>query len=157
MSAEVENKTGEETIKVDDAPAKKIDDSPVKEPPCEKAEAETKSGDDKKEEGEGKAEKKEAAPPPPRVHKQDFQKDVVYLYQFCRTPVLPSLSPYCLKVETWLRLTEVQYEVCFYKKNSSNYKFRKNISHFIAPPCQEYHQVAPFFRKRGPGPTSHYP
>lgn len=116
MSAEVENKTGEETIKVDDAPAKKIDDSPVKEPICEKAEAETKSGDDKKEEGEGKAEKKEAAPPPPRVHKQDFQKDVVYLYQFCRTPVLPSLSPYCLKVETWLRLTEVQYEVCSYKK-----------------------------------------
>ncbi len=110
MSAEVENKTGEE-IKVDDAPAKKIDDSPVKEPPAEKADAETKSGEEKKEEGEGKAEKKEAAPPPPRVHKQDFQKDTVYLYQFCRTPVLPSLSPYCLKVETWLRLTEVQYEV----------------------------------------------
>lgn len=46
-----------------------------------------------------------------RVHKQDFAKDTVYLYQFSRTPLLPSLSPYCLKVETWIRLTEIKYEV----------------------------------------------
>lgn len=119
MSAEVENKAAEqEVIKTgEDAPAKKIDDSPVKEPPCEKTDAETKEDGKKEGEGEGKEgkEKKEAVPPPPRVHKQDFQKDTVYLYQFCRTPVLPSLSPYCLKVETWLRLTDVQYEVCSHK------------------------------------------
>lgn len=48
---------------------------------------------------------------PVLVHKADFEKEVVYLYQFTRTPALPSLSPYCLKVETWLRLANVKYEV----------------------------------------------
>lgn len=46
----------------------------------------------------------------PTVHKANFEKDVVYLYQFTRTPLLPSMSPYCLKVETWLRLTGLKYE-----------------------------------------------
>lgn len=45
------------------------------------------------------------------VHKVNFEKDVIYLYQFSRTPLLPSLSPYCLKVETWLRLSGLKYEV----------------------------------------------
>lgn len=49
----------------------------------------------------------------PSVHKPNFEKDVVYLYQFPRTPLLPSLSSYCLKVETWLRLNGIQYEVRF--------------------------------------------
>lgn len=47
----------------------------------------------------------------PTVHKVNFEKDVIYLYQFSRTPLLPSLSPYCLKVETWLRLSGLKYEV----------------------------------------------
>ncbi|KAJ8684281.1 hypothetical protein QAD02_020073 [Eretmocerus hayati] len=54
-----------------------------------------------------------AAPPQPKapaVHKPNFDKDVVYLYQFPRTPLLPSLSSYCLKVETWLRLNGIKYE-----------------------------------------------
>lgn len=52
-------------------------------------------------------------PPQPKfsVKKQNFEKDVVYLYQFSRTPVIPSMSPYCLKVETWLRLAGLKYEV----------------------------------------------
>lgn len=56
-----------------------------------------------------------ADPPAPKcnVHKTNFEKDVIYLYQFSRTPLLPSLSPYCLKVETWLRLAGLKYEVCF--------------------------------------------
>ncbi|CAD7081471.1 unnamed protein product [Hermetia illucens] len=54
-----------------------------------------------------------AKPDPPVkycVHKTNFEKDVIYLYQFSRTPLLPSLSPYCLKVETWLRLAGLKYE-----------------------------------------------
>jgi len=53
-----------------------------------------------------------AEPPQPKfsVKKQNFDKDVVYLYQFSRTPVIPSMSPYCLKVETWLRLAGLKYE-----------------------------------------------
>lgn len=50
-------------------------------------------------------------PPKVTVHKADFEKDIIYLYQFSRTPFLPSISPYCLKVETWLRLAGLKYEV----------------------------------------------
>jgi len=49
-------------------------------------------------------------PPPPKVHKTDFEKDTVYLFQFGRNATLPSMSPYCLKVETWLRLNGMKYE-----------------------------------------------
>ncbi|XP_055923274.1 failed axon connections isoform X2 [Eupeodes corollae] len=53
---------------------------------------------------------KTEAPPKYNVHKANFEKDVIYLYQFSRTPLLPSLSPYCLKVETWLRMAGLKYE-----------------------------------------------
>lgn len=79
----------------------------------EKADDKAEKADKEKKEEEKKdvKAKKEPAAPKPAVHKQDFEKDVVYLYQFTRTPVLPSLSPYCLKVETWLRLAALRYEV----------------------------------------------
>ncbi len=51
-------------------------------------------------------------PPKPAVHKVDFEKNVVYLYQFSRTKNIPSPSPFCLKVETWLRMAGIKYEVC---------------------------------------------
>jgi len=44
------------------------------------------------------------------VKKTDFEKDVVYLYQFSRTKNTPSPSPFCLKVETWLRMAGIKYE-----------------------------------------------
>lgn len=50
---------------------------------------------------------------PPSVHKQDFVEDIVYLYQFSRCPTVPSCSPFCLKVETFLRMAGISYEVCF--------------------------------------------
>ena len=55
--------------------------------------------------------KEPAPPPPPPVHKKDFEKDIVYLYQFPRCPKLPNISPKCLKVETWLKLHGIKYEV----------------------------------------------
>nr|CAD7441823.1 unnamed protein product [Timema bartmani] len=74
---------------------------PQEEKPSEEATAETT---------ETPATQSAVQPPKPTVHKQNFEKDIIYLYQFSRTPVLPSLSPFCLKVETWLRLAALKYE-----------------------------------------------
>lgn len=73
-----------------------------------------------------------AATPAPNkaasVHKPNFEKDVVYLYQFPRTPLLPSLSSYCLKVETWLRLNGIKFENVDHKMK---YKSKKGQLPFI--------------------------
>lgn len=67
---------------------------------------------------------------PVTVHKADFEKEVVYLYQFTRTPALPSLSPYCLKVETWLRLANIKYEVFSMKIHLKNIFLKKFFGKF---------------------------
>jgi hypothetical protein len=43
--------------------------------------------------------------------KFDWQKDIVYLIQFPRIRLLPSVSPYALKMETYLRMANIDYEV----------------------------------------------
>lgn len=82
------------------------------------------------------AAKGEPAPPKVVVHKQNFEKDVVYLYQFSRTPLLPSLSPYCLKVETWLRLAGLKYEVlCFFQ---FFHIYQQYLIHYLMNSCVKY-------------------
>jgi len=77
---------------------------------------EEKPGEEQKEpaaEPKPKKEKKPkepAPPPPPPVHKKDFEKEVVYVYQFSRTSTVPTISPACLKLETWLKLNGIKFE-----------------------------------------------
>lgn len=107
----------------------------------ETAAAEAKAEEAKQENaggGDQAASKEAAAPVPPKVvvHKANYERDVVYLYQFSRTPLLPSLSPYCLKVETWLRLAGIKYEVreppCFVSRRE---RPRTNMPRGRYPPA----------------------
>ncbi|XP_061386848.1 failed axon connections isoform X2 [Musca vetustissima] len=75
------------------------------------AEKQDAAVEDTKKESENAVVTAKSEPAPKcNVHKTNFEKDMIYLYQFSRTPLLPSLSPYCLKVETWLRLAGLKYE-----------------------------------------------
>ena len=83
----------EEAVKADDTKEEKKDE--------EKTGEETKDAKEEAPKKEKKEKKvKEPAPPVPQVHKKDFEKDVVYVYQFSRTSAVPSISAPCLKVET---------------------------------------------------------
>uniref|UniRef100_A0A914X127 Failed axon connections homolog n=1 Tax=Plectus sambesii TaxID=2011161 RepID=A0A914X127_9BILA len=48
--------------------------------------------------------------PRPSPYKSDWKQGVVYLYQVPRFSTIPSASPYCLKLETWLRMADITYE-----------------------------------------------
>ena len=102
----------EEAVKADADNAKeekKDEEKPSEEQTKEPAAApETKPKKEKKP-------KEPAPPPPPPVHKKDFEKEVVYVYQFNRTSTTPSISPACLKVETWLKLNGIKFEVIYAK------------------------------------------
>jgi len=84
----------------------------------EEKEAQQETEEKKDEEKKEEKEKTVASPPKEKVekpkrfpvHKQDFETDVVYLYQYMRTPQIPSISPFCLKVESWLKLQGIKYE-----------------------------------------------
>ncbi|VDK88768.1 unnamed protein product [Onchocerca ochengi] len=42
--------------------------------------------------------------------KNDYKQGLVYLYQFPRMKYVPTMSAFCLKMETWLRMADIQYE-----------------------------------------------
>ncbi|VBB33885.1 unnamed protein product [Acanthocheilonema viteae] len=51
--------------------------------------------------------------------KNNYKQGMVYLYQFPRVKHIPNISPFCLKLETWLRMADIQYEnVCSWKIRS---------------------------------------
>lgn len=57
--------------------------------------------------------------PPRKLQKEDWKKDVVYLCQFPLVPSVRTISPFALKLETWLRMAGVKYENVYTMKFSS--------------------------------------
>lgn len=45
-----------------------------------------------------------------RVAGRDYPKDTVILHQIKRGPFAPSMSPFCLKLETYFRMTKIPYQ-----------------------------------------------
>ncbi|XP_003394622.1 failed axon connections isoform X2 [Bombus affinis] len=113
MATETEN-TGPESKEIKDV--KEMKEALKDETPPDNKQEEKDAA--KKEDSGKKEEAADAAAATPSnaptkaisVHKTNYEKDIVYLYQFFRIPLLPSISPYCLKVETWLRLNGIKYE-----------------------------------------------
>ncbi|KAH7723940.1 cadmium-inducible lysosomal protein CDR-5 [Aphelenchoides avenae] len=54
---------------------------------------------------------KKTRPRKVRIHKKDWKKDVVYLYTFPRPKCTANALPYSLKVETFLRVNNIPYEI----------------------------------------------
>lgn len=73
------------------------------------------------------------------VHKQDYEEGMVYLYQINRSPLLPSVDPACLKLETWLRLAAVKYENV---DHGMKFKSKKGQLPFVEFDGEEYCDVS---------------
>merc|ERR1712238_57894 len=115
----------EEAVKADAENAteeKKDEEKPSEETKTKEAEA--KEPKPKKE----KKPKEPAPPPPPAVHKKDFEKEVVYVYQFNRTATVPSISPACLKLETWLKLNGIKFETV---NHNSKLRSKRGLLPFV--------------------------
>ncbi|WKX98803.1 hypothetical protein Q1695_014023 [Nippostrongylus brasiliensis] len=56
-----------------------------------------------------------------KIQKDDWKRDVVYLYQFPRSKAVPCLSTYCMKVETFLRANKIPHEVFVTQLGRSKY------------------------------------
>jgi len=46
------------------------------------------------------------------ISRVNYPRDTVILHQIGRGPYAPSISPFAVKLETYLRLANISYEVC---------------------------------------------
>merc|ERR1712079_751173 len=76
----------------------------------EAAQANEEKKDEEKKPAEEAKKAKEPKAKKPMSHVQDFEEDLVYLFQFTRSPQVPSISPFCLKLESWLKLHGIKYQ-----------------------------------------------
>lgn len=92
-------KTDKEVIALEEAEEKKDEEKKDEEKTEEEATEEVT------EEKKDVKEKKK-----PVVNKKDFEEDVVYLFQLNRSAQIPSISPLCLQVESFLKLHGIKFE-----------------------------------------------
>merc|ERR1711942_227140 len=81
-----------------------------------------------KEEPKEKKDVEPVKPKKPTTHQKEFEEDMVYLFQFQRSPQIPSISPFCLKLESWLKLHGIKYQNVDHK---CKFRSRKGMLPFI--------------------------
>merc|ERR1711874_59581 len=89
---------------------------------------EEKKDEEKKEEEPAKKSADLAKPKKPTSHVKEWEEDMVYLFQFTRSPQIPSISPFCLKLESWLKLHGIKYQNIDHK---CKFRSRKGMLPFI--------------------------
>merc|ERR1712154_131783 len=94
----------------------------------EAAQANEEKKDEEKKPAEEAKKAKEPKAKKPMSHVQDFEEDMVYLFQFTRSPQIPSISPFCLKLESWLKLHGIKYQNIDHK---CKFRSRKGMLPFI--------------------------
>lgn len=88
-------------------------DEPIKTDKEVIAEEEAAQAEEKKDAEKKPEEAKKSAEPKPKkpvVHVKEYDEDMVYVFQFTRSPQIPSISPFCLKLESWLKLHGIKYQ-----------------------------------------------
>merc|ERR1712088_789967 len=113
-----DNTKVEETIKTDKEVIAEEEAAQANE---EKKDEEKKPAEEAKKTKEPKAKK-------PVSHVADFEEDMVYLFQFTRSPQIPSISPFCLKLESWLKLHGIKYQNVDHK---CKFRSKKGLLPFI--------------------------
>ena len=57
------------------------------------------------------------------LRKPDYKKDLIYLMQFPVSPTIRSISPFSIKLETFLRLKKIPYEPVYCRKFDSKKRY----------------------------------
>merc|ERR1711972_939760 len=124
MAGETAVETPQDNTKVDEPI--KTDKEVIAEE--EAAQANEEKKDEEKKPAEEAKKAKEPKAKKPMSHVQDFEEDLVYLFQFTRSPQVPSISPFCLKLESWLKLHGIKYQNIDHK---CKFRSRKGMLPFI--------------------------
>merc|ERR1712002_478671 len=124
MAGETVVETPQDNTKVDEPV--KTDKEVIAEE--EAAQAEEKKDEEKKEKEEAKKPAAAEKAKKPLSHVKDFEEDMVYLFQYTRSPVIPSISPFCLKLESWLKLHGIKYQNVDHK---CKFRSKKGMLPFI--------------------------
>merc|ERR1712086_996244 len=57
------------------------------------------------------------------LRKPDYKNDLIYLMQFPVSPTIRSISPFSIKLETYLRLKKIPYEPVYCRKFDSKKRY----------------------------------
>ena len=82
------------------------------------------------------------------LQKPDFQQNVVYMVQFPVSPHIRTISPFALKLETYLRLKKIPYD-CIYTQRYKSVKGQIPYIELNGEQIPDSNQIIQELEKRG--------